>query len=277
MIADSSDKPRSVLRNTQAALSHVYTSLRREDLTKHSSVSLLVTSLVKSGTRLPMRHTPVMPISYFVNMFRSWDMDDHLSVKMLRMKCIVLLALCLMLRPSDIAPRAALFSPGAPATHSTLVFSEKHILFLEDGSATLTFFGTKNDSQRTGFECHLQPHADPRLDPVTCLKNYLLRTKTTRASLPNAPVFLTLRAPYRALESSGIAGVLNESISLAGLGGRGYTARSFRPTGATHAVHSDVEPDKVRRLGRWKTQDVFYFHYVQNIMPSTYTTDLLKS
>ena len=160
-IADSSDKPRSVLRNTQAALSHLYSSLRQEDLTLHSSVTLLVTSLVKSGTHLPMRHTPVMPVSYFVNMFRSWDTDDHLSVKMLRMKCIVLLALCLMLRPWDIAPRAAQFSPGQSGSRSALTFSEKQILFLEDGSAKVTFFGTKNDSQRTGFECHLQPHADP--------------------------------------------------------------------------------------------------------------------
>ena len=66
--------------------------------------------------------------------------------------------------------------------------------------------------------------------------------------------------------------MLEEGIHLAGLGGKGFSAKSFHPTGATAAVNMDVEPDKVRRLGRWKTQEVFYYHYVQNKMPSNYTT-----
>ena len=50
------------------------------------------------------------------------------------------------------------------------------------------------------------------------------------------PVFLTLNRPYRALCASGIAKILVKAISYAGLDGLGYSAKSFRPTGATGAT-----------------------------------------
>lgn len=64
------------------------------------------------------------------------------------------------------------------------------------------------------------------------------------------PVFLTLNAPFKQLGSSGVAKVLDHAIHLAGLGGQGYTAKSFRPTGATAAVEAGVNPDYVRKIGR---------------------------
>ena len=149
--------------------------------------------------------------------------------------------------------------------------------FVDDGSAVLTFFGTKNDTHRTGFECHLPPHSDPLLDPVRALRVYINRTNRERAHAHHSPVFLTLRQPYRHLDAASIAKVMNEAIIMAGLDGRQFTAKSFRPTGATSAVDAAVEPDKVRRLGRWKTQEVFYYHYVRNKMNNDFTDNLLKA
>ena len=40
------------------------------------------------------------------------------------------------------------------------------------------------------------------------------------------------------------------------------TARSFRKTGASTAINKGAEPDLVMKLGRWKSVDVFYKHYV---------------
>lgn len=236
-----------------------------------------MTALIKSGTRDPLLHTPVMPVNVFAELFYSWPENDLLCIKQLRLKTIVLLSISLMLRPSDIAPKAVVFNAANMSSpRSKAIFSAKHVKFLEDGSASITLVGTKNDLQRSGFECHLPNHADSLVDPVGALRHYMSRTETTRNNIPQKPVFITLRPPFKHLEASGIAKVLEEGITLAGLGGKGFSAKSFRPTGATAAVDMDVEPDKVRRLGRWKTQEVFYYHYVQNKMPSNYTTNLLS-
>ena len=40
------------------------------------------------------------------------------------------------------------------------------------------------------------------------------------------------------------------------------TARSFRKTGASTAINKGMDPDLIMKLGRWKSVDVFYKHYV---------------
>ena len=74
------------------------------------------------------------------------------------------------------------------------------------------------------------------MDPVQTLQDYIARTDSNRSG--NGPVFLTLRSLYTVLEAASIAKVLEESIILAGLGGQGSSAKSFRPTGATSAIES---------------------------------------
>ena len=230
MLCDSSGKPRSALRNAQAAVSHLYVSLNFPDLTKRSSIALLMTALIKSGTRDPLLHTPVMPVNVFAELFYSWPENDLLCIKQLRLKTIVLLSLSLMLRPSDIAPKAVVFdAANMSSPRSKAIFSAKHVKFLEDGSASITLVGTKNDLQRSGFECHLPNHANSLVDPVGALRHYMSRTETIRNNIPQKPVFITLRPPFKHLEASGIAKVLEEGIHLAGLGGKGFSAKSFSP------------------------------------------------
>ena len=40
------------------------------------------------------------------------------------------------------------------------------------------------------------------------------------------------------------------------------TARSFSKTGASTAINKGVDPDLVMKLGRWKSPEVFFKHYV---------------
>ena len=47
---------------------------------------------------------------------------------------------------------------------------------------------------------------------------------------------------------------MEEAIELVGLGNQGFSAKSFRPTGATVAVENWVHPDVVIKIGRWKTR-----------------------
>jgi len=179
-----------------------------------------------------------------------------------------------MLRPSDIAPNAKALNPVTLATEQ-LVFSANQVVFEDNGHLTVRFHGIKNDYARDGFTVSVPPASDKKVDPVAALHIYMKRTEDIRKSVLNQPVFLSLQRPYKALAAKSISGLLNSAIDLAGLGKKGYSAKCFRPTGATAAVDSGLGPDKARHIGRWASAEVFEKHYVHTSIPSQHVDNVL--
>ena len=270
-ICDNSDRPRSVLNTALAALSHVYRALEQQDLTKDAHIVRLTTALVKSQTVRPMKKSTVLPVDRFTEMFRSWGSNDSLSLKHLRLKAITLLALALMLRPSDVAPKATIFDANT-GDIQTVLFITDMLEFRADG-VKVTFFGIKNDAQRSGFEVFLPRHATPVIDPVQTLSDYITRTQSVRSD--NA-VFLSLKRPHKAVSAAVIGKVLKESMHLTGLSRQGFWGKTYRPTGATMAIHSGVDPHIVQKVGRWKCAEVFYQHYVHSQTPTEFASSVLS-
>ena len=183
----------------------------------------------------PIKRSKPMPIEAFVKYFRELGPDKDLSLKELRRKTVTLLSLVFMARPSDLAPKGVVFNSSTLSVEKT-VLSTDDIRFNEDGSLSITFWGIKNDSKRQGFEVTVHPNKDDiLLDPVQCLKLYIEKTDEFRPK-DTSPLFITLKAPYRAISSDTIGNILEESISAAGLADMGFTAKSFRPTAATMAI-----------------------------------------
>ena len=196
--------------------------------------------------------------------------NEDLSIKDLRTKCIALLSLALMLRPSDIAPHGVHYDSQTHTTRA-MVFSTDCLDFQSNGALSVTLFGTKTDSDRAGFLVLLPPHTVAKLDPVAALACYIRRTARDRCVL-RKPLFLSLVRPFKALSAAQVSSVLNDAIVAAGLAGLGFSAKYFRPTGATHAVSTGVDPEIIRKMGRWKTSQVFYDHYVHTVTPQLNTT-----
>ena len=174
-----------------------------------------------------------------------------------------------MLCPLNIAPNGSYLNP-VYSTVESMVFSEDQVQF-----SGLLFHGIKNDYQRDGFAVTIPSASDHKLDPVSALSEYMCHTKLIRNALPGRPVFITLRKPYHALGAKSISGILQDSIHTAGLSGQGYTAKCFRPTGATRAIDINVHPDKARHIGRWASQEVFEKHYVNTRVPDHYVDNLV--
>ena len=185
----------------------------------------LKSALIKSGTTAPMARSKAMPIEPFVALFQSWPSNADLQIAQLRSKAITLLAIVCMLRPSDIAPRTVVMD-GESGLMTRRIFSMDQVQF-GDKELTLTLHGIKNDTSRTGFVVTLPSASDDVLDPVTSLKAYITRTDHARTGLTPAPVFLSLKAPYHALTADTISQILNDSITQAGLGGKGYSAKCY--------------------------------------------------
>ena len=273
-IASASDRPKSVLNSTTAALTCLYSAMDTYNPIHSPDISKLVTALIKSQTLAPRIKTPVMPVQSFSKLFASWNTNDMLTIKDLRLKAITLMALAFMLRPSDIAPRAVTML-DTQESFSHLTFTQQHVTFHDDGSMTITFHGIKNDYHRDGFVITMPPGSNSNLDPAHTLKQYMSRTATHRLTSPDGAVFLTLHRPYHAISSTTIAGVLAESIKLAGLGDQGFSAKSFRPTAATHAVASGCDSNIARQIGRWKSHSVFEEHYVHTVIPCDFIDKLV--
>jgi hypothetical protein len=91
----------------------------------------------------------------------------------------------------------------------------------------------------------------------------------------SGPLFLTLSTPYRAITSSTAACILKDPITQAGLAGQGLTPKSFRPSGAQAATDSKVDPKLAQQFGRWKTESVFYEHYVHSKPDKDFTSNIL--
>lgn len=271
-ITDSSDRPRSQLASVSASLGCLYDGLGLPNIMADADIRKLVVALVKSGTSQPRQRSAVLPIQPFHDLFLRWPDNELLSIKDLRLKCITLLAFVTMLRPSDIAPRAQVFHPILD-TVENVTFNVSQLDFHDDGSLSIMFHGIKNDYLRDGYSIHVPASSQVKLDPVRALRVYVAKTAEHRAG--QGPVFLTLARPFKALSSSSISKVLQSAISLAGLPAS-YTAKCFRPSGATYAIESGLNPDSVRKIGRWKSQPVFEEHYVHAKPCSSFTDKVLN-
>lgn len=270
---ETSNRPKSKLNCATAAINSLYDAFGIPSPARSDNVKHMVDALVRAFTTAPMKKSCVLPIHNFNDLFLSWSDNSELSIKDLRLKAITLLSLSAMLRPSDIAPR--LISVGDKSgKQQNNIFSVDQVMFNCDGSMTISFFGIKNDTHRDGFEVNIPAHTNPKLDPLITLKNYIDKTAQWRAAGSNA-VFLSLKSPRVAIEATTVSGILQQAIRLAGLSSEKYSAKSFRPTGATTAIANNIGPKIVQKLGRWKTESVFFEHYVHSKPPEDYTDKVI--
>ena len=266
--ARQSSRPKSCLNITLAAVSALCEATEGKNPVTAEMASL-VTGLIKGHTTEPMVRSKTMPVEPFMKLFSSWDGNWCLALEDLRMKCITLLALVMMLRPSDIAPHAKVMTEDGV---SPLILTTKQVKFLEDGGCVITLHRIKNDYHRDRFEIPIVPSKDSKLDPVKMLKCYIERTKYMRSS--SCPLFVALKSPFAAISARTVSRILEKSIVMAGLGGCGYSAKCFRPTGATNAVQAGKNPDMIRKIGHWKNSETFENHYV-HIHPTKHFSDTI--
>ena len=148
------------------------------------------------------------------------------------------------------------------------------MLSFDSEGLTVTFIGIKNDTQRSGFEVYIPRSKIFATDPVSTLQSYIERTSNQRT---DKAVFISVKKPFSALSASSVSKILESAIILAGLDGQGFSAKSFRPTGATRAIDSGMDPNIVQKIGRWKCTEVFRNHYVHSKTPSDYTETLFDN
>ena len=140
-LAGGSQRPQSVI-NTASSAVKCYQKALGDPTVVDDDVHMLIRGCVKTGSSAPMRRSTVMPIKPFRDMFMSWPDNVWLNTADLRLKCITLLALAAMLRPSDAASQNQVFDQES-MTMNSWVFSTDQIRFSNDGSATITLLSER--------------------------------------------------------------------------------------------------------------------------------------
>ena len=236
-------------------------------------MNMFIMGLVKSDTSSPMTRSKVIPNKPFINLFLKWEDNNKLSIWALHMKAVVLLAFSAMLRPSDVTPRSV--CADYIGLHQML-FDRSKIEYRADGSISIEFHGIKNDYSRDSFKVQVQQASNSKICPVVTLKCYLDRTSSLVDS-QTGPVFVTLNRPYSAPMASSVSGILNKAIDIIGLSGQGFSAKCFRPSGATATVEAWHNPNSMCKIGRWKDQATFEEYYVHAKAPANITDNILLS
>jgi integrase len=242
-ISSTVERPGSTLITASAAIAAMYRGSEHCDPTKSQLLTMLKQAITNTGTKRPRVSTPVFPIDRLTAYLITLGENNIMSVDKLRSKTISLLALVGLYRPADLA-----------------LLQLQHLEFTHSG-VNISNFGGKTDKNRDGIPTMITRASDPHLCPVTALECYISRTAARRATLPDSPVFIYLEGnTANKLSDQRVATVLKNTLRAAGIDEA--TARSFRKTGASSAINKGVDPDLVMKLGRWRSVDVFYRHYV---------------
>ena len=242
-LAQGTERPGPILISASAAIAGMYKGSPHEDPTKSELLTMLKQALVNTGTKRPRRNTPTFPIDKLANYISDFGENGVMTIEKLRAKAVCLLALVGLFRPSDLA----------------LITMDQVTL----ATSTVTFanFGGKTDKDMAGIPTTVTASSIPQLCPVRALTSYITRTQDTRAHITDKPVFIYLNSKTpAALGTQRIAKIMTQTLKDAGIDET--TARSFRKTGASAAINRGTDPDLVMKLGRWKSVDVFYKHYV---------------
>ena len=92
------------------------------NLTESEAVKGFVTALINSQTLQPHTCSAVVQVCAFRDLFMAWPENHRLCLKHLSLKTLSLLALIIMLRPSDVPPNVVKFDPTSQTNFQSHVF-----------------------------------------------------------------------------------------------------------------------------------------------------------
>ena len=130
----------------------------------------------------------------------------------------------------------------------SLVPSRSDVSFYQSGSSFIMLY--KCHSSKTsshGFEVHVGCSGGPICAP--CIMYHFLSTFPIEPASPLFRFSTGLSLSYSLYNS-----IIKRLIQLAGLNPSCYSSHSVRAGAATQAARAGLDPDSIKRLGRWRSQ-----------------------
>lgn len=194
-------------------------------------VSRLMKGIFRQNPSVP-KYAQIWKVSDVLNFLLKLGDNEHLSLKNLSFKTVML---CALASPRRVSELAAL-------TLATVVKKPDHWHFPIPGM-------TKN--RRIGGQAHSADifffPENPLLCPIKSLEEYIVRTALFRGE--EQKLFVSFRAPHKAVNSTSIARWIKSCLTAAGI--TGYGAHSTRAAATSTASASGISSDLIMRAACW--------------------------
>ena len=256
-IARGLSRPSSSLDVAISALRLAFEALPTESPLDSPLISRMRKGLVASFTTRPRKPTEPLPVAPIRDWLRTLPANEALSVDALRMKCLTLAALVLIARPSDLC---RIDAPLLEFDHPD------RLQWVQ-----VSLLGFKNDYHADGAILRVEACSEPALCFVRCCHRLwnLVRTR-----FPRSPSLFIDWASGCKLSPAQVGVILKEACRHANLPPV-FSARNFRPGGATRGMEGGLPLDLVMHIGRWKNMDTVYNHYLRSRRNNFNVTDVL--
>jgi hypothetical protein len=187
---------------------------------------------------------------------------------------LICLAFFFLLRPGEYA--------GASSDARPFLFSNVHLFFgnqrLDSATApadhllTATFVTLEFTSQKNGVAGEvmgLGRSGDPNFCPVVAAARRLIHLRQAAAP-PHQPIasfFSPTTQRWQRILPRDLTAVLRLSVTVLGptygLTPHDVSARSLRSSGAMALLCANVDSDRIKMVGRWKTDEMFRYLHTQ--------------
>ena len=225
----------------------------------------LVIRLLKGAFNLrppKPRYSQTWDVSLMLTFLRNLGRNEELSLKRLTQKLIMLLALVLGHRCSDLVR----------LTLTGRCYTRDGVLIPCVGLAKQA----RPNNEQSLHPVEIRAFKDEQLCPVSCVKAYEEATVSFRGGEERARLFLAVIAPHNPLSSSSIARWIKKSLVEAGLD-RNYTAHSTRSASTTAAAMAGISTKEIMSRAGWSREDTFSKFYYRPQSVEDYSKAILQT
>ena len=235
----------SALNTARSAVSTLMEMLGRDKLGQHSLVCRYLKGIFQMRPSLP-RYISTWDPNCVVNHLRS--LGDDLDLLTLSMKCVTLLLLCTSQRQATI-----------------------HSITLTDLNFGCNKIKIKlsalSKQSRQGYhlqECVLDSFHDKKVCPVTCLSQYLEKTKQCQFGDTNPNLFITSVPPYKTASKSTLARWVRIVLKNSGVDSK-YKPHSIRSATSSDLFCKGVPIDDIVKKIGWSSESTFARFYKRQV------------
>lgn len=102
---------------------------------------------------------------------------------------------------------------------------------------------------------------DPHIDPVSCVKNYILLTTALRNDTNRNRLFIGSVKPHKPVTGSTIAGWIKRQLSEAGVDTAKFSAHSTRSAATSKAASAGAPIAAILKAAHWASESTFTRFY----------------
>jgi integrase len=235
----------SAINTARSALSLYVGKVDGYSLGEHPIICRFVKAVSRERPPRP-KYDCIWDPTCVLELFRSWDSNDKLTLKLLSFKLASLLALC-------TAQRAQTLS-------AVVVDNIKISQVAEIKIPKLLKTYCPNRTQPVLVLPKLE--TDPKVCPVYTLQEYLSRTASLRQC---QTLFISFIKPHGPITTQTLSKWLKKVLELAGIH-TSFTGHSFRHSATSKASELGVSMDKIYSAAGWTEKSkVFAKHYKLNV------------